>query len=223
MNFPFFLRYGAQYNLWTSRTAIDSALTGDPVAGTWSVYAAGGIQGAQFDLYPPNGEILNLKDCYRLDGLTFEEDPAGLTQTHPIPNSVGKFTTISCGWEVQYSRRSHLPPFNNDVLYGCPIAWPRCTATGEHPLPTEKLVILGCHVGLLDRRITWTQCESIATRSYPDGIAMRILRESQNHFQSHLPSSYEQGRACGRLATTNSHAVAARGFPSLLGPCIRPG
>ena len=69
---PFWLRGGTQSELWTSRTSIDSALTGVPLAGTWSVYAAGGIQSAQFDVAPSNAEIRTLKDCYRLAGWTCE-------------------------------------------------------------------------------------------------------------------------------------------------------
>ena len=36
-----------------------------------------------------------------------------------------------------------------------------CTTTGEHPLPTEKLAILGGHTGVLEESITWAQCENI--------------------------------------------------------------
>ena len=79
---PFWLRGGNQSNLRTSRAAIDSALTGASIAGTWSVYASGGIQSSQFDLSPSNDEIRTFKERYRLAGLTCEEDPAGKTQTH---------------------------------------------------------------------------------------------------------------------------------------------
>ena len=67
---PSWLRDGAESAMWASRTALDASLAGDPLAGTWSAYASGGIQGAQFDLAPSNAEIRTLKYCYRLAGLT---------------------------------------------------------------------------------------------------------------------------------------------------------
>ena len=115
---PFWLRDGAQSSLWTSRTSIDTALTGDPWDGTCSVYTSGGIQSRQFDLGPSDAEIRTLNDCYRLAGLTCEEEPGGITQTQSIPNSAGEVDVVTGPVYSQYSRHSNSPLFNLDSLRG---------------------------------------------------------------------------------------------------------
>ena len=193
----FWLRGGTQSSLRTSKTSIDTALTGDPWEGTWSVYASGGIQSHQFDMGPSKAEIRTLKDCYRLAGLTCEDDPDGISRTHAIPNSAGKVAIISSAGYSQYSRQSHLPLFNRDSLFGAPIAWKNCTTTGEQPTHVEKLIIPGGLVGILDAALTPTQCENTTPLVYPAGVARRILRAAPNHFRSQLPSSSTCGRAGG--------------------------
>ena len=164
---PFWLRDSTPSALWDSMTSIDSALTGDPWAGTWTVYASGGIQSYQFDVWPRNSEIRTLGDCYRLAGVEFQNDPEGVSRTHQIPNSVGKVTTISSGGYDQYSRHSHLPLLNHPTFVGEPIAWPYCAMTNEQPSLVEKLVVVGGHIGLLDSRLTPEKCENVAQRVYP--------------------------------------------------------
>ena len=194
---PFWLRDATESALWTTRTSIDTALTGGgPWAGTWSVYAAGGIRSYQFDVSPPDAEIRTLNECYRLVGMACEDDPVGTTQTHPIPNTVGKVAIITTDWGAQYSRYSHLPVFNCDSLYGLPIAWPNCASTGEQPTPPEKMVILGGNVGLLDEEITLTHCEALTPRVYPAGwldmsceqrkIASRATAHPHPHSGAHV-------------------------------------
>ena len=75
---PFRLRGGAESALWTSQTAIDTALTGDPWASSWMVYCAGGIASHQFDISPLNAEIRTLADSYRLVEHECEDDPEGV-------------------------------------------------------------------------------------------------------------------------------------------------
>ena len=108
---PFWLRDGTESTLWTSMTAIDTALTGDPWASRWMVYCAGGITSHMFDLSPASAEIRTLKDCYRLVGQECEDDPEGARATHSIPNSHGKVAAVTSEWGVQYSQFSHIPAF----------------------------------------------------------------------------------------------------------------
>ena len=130
---PFGLSDPTHSDLWGSRTALDSALTGDPPAGTWIIYASGGIQSHHFDLGPRNSEIRTLNECYPLAGMECQEDPTGVPRTHQIPNSVGRLTTISADGYDQYSRFSHLPLFNSTTFAGGPISWPYCVDTNDQP------------------------------------------------------------------------------------------
>ena len=85
----FWLRGGTESPVWTSRTSIATASTGDHWARTWLVNADGCIRSHQFDLGPPNAEIRTLNERYRLAGLVFTDGPVGVAQTHPIPNTMG--------------------------------------------------------------------------------------------------------------------------------------
>ena len=183
---PCWLRDGTESALWISHTIIDTALTGDPRASGWVVYCAGGITSHQFDLSPANAEIRTIGDCYRLVGQMCEEDPQGMRAAHTIPNSVGKVTAITTEWGAQYSRHSYIPFFSVDSLYGNSISWSLCVSTGLKPTPSEKIVILGGHIGLLDEELTLDQCEWMTPRIYPCGVARHILRSAQNHFQSNF-------------------------------------
>ena len=177
-----------------------------------------GIQSYQSDHSPPNAEIRTLNDCYRLVGLVCEEDPVGTTQTHPIPNTASKVTIITTAGGIQYSRHSHIPVFNYDSIYCHSIHWTSCASTGEQPTQAEKLVILGGHVGLLDGKITTTQCECITPRVYPVGVARHALRAAQNHFQSILQSESTRGRAWGYSRNPQSPSGDRAGVPpNLLG------
>ena len=138
---PFWLRDGTESSSLTSQTLIDTALTGDPLASGWTVYCSGGIISHQFDLSPSNAEIRTLFDCYRLVGQECEAGPEGSRQTHSAPNSAGKVTIIDSEGGSQYSRRSHIPLFFIDSLYGRTAARPMCVSTGLQPTPAEKVVM----------------------------------------------------------------------------------
>ena len=98
MIFPFWSRDGAASALWTSQTSIDTALTGEPWASSWMVYCAGGIMSRQFDLSPSSAEIRTIQDCYRFVGQECASDPVGISQTHPITNTVGNVAVITTEW-----------------------------------------------------------------------------------------------------------------------------
>ena len=123
---PFRLRGGAESALWTSQTAIDTALTGDPWASSWMVYCAGGIASHQFDISPLNAEIRTLADSYRLVEHECEDDPEGVGETHSIPHSQWKVTLITTLWGALFSRYSHTPAFSIVSLYGNSVSWPMC-------------------------------------------------------------------------------------------------
>lgn len=68
--------------LWTSYTMVDSATPGDQGLDSWEVYCTGGVTSSQLNLNLASAEIRVLNDAYRLDGVTCEEDPIGMIQTH---------------------------------------------------------------------------------------------------------------------------------------------
>lgn len=121
--------------MWTSRTSIDNALTGDHCAGTLSAYASGGFQSRQFDSSPSGAEIRTINDFYISEGLTCEAAPAAPTQTHAIPNDSGEVKIATTAGYIRYSQHPHLHLPSRDSLYGVPIAWPSCIATGEQQIP----------------------------------------------------------------------------------------
>ena len=207
---PLWLRDGTESAMWTSQTSIDTALTGDPWASSWMVYCAGGLTIPQFDLSPVSDEIRTLVDCYRLVWQECGGDPEGSRVTHSIPNSLGKVTVITTGWGAQYSRRSHIPFFSTDSLYGNSASWPKCVSTGLQPTPAEKIAILGGHVGLLGEEIILYQRDWMTPRVYRCGIVRHILRAARNHFQRNLPSASIHGRSGGHPPVGKTHDFPPR-------------
>ena len=65
---PSWLRDGDESTLWTSQTAIDTALAGDVWATSWAAYCAGGITSQMFDLGPSSGEVRTCRERYRIVG-----------------------------------------------------------------------------------------------------------------------------------------------------------
>lgn len=116
------MRDGAESALWPSQTTIDTALTGDPWATTWTVYCAGGITSRQFDLSPDIAEVRTFKDRYRLVGQECAPDPPGSSVTRPIPNSIGRVTIVTSGWGQQYSQRNNIPLPNMETFQGMAIS-----------------------------------------------------------------------------------------------------
>ena len=78
-------RGNTESQLWTSFAILDSALTGDPWADLRDGYCSGGIEGIQFDMSPPSAEVRAPNDSYRSDGVSRDEDPIGMAQTHTCP------------------------------------------------------------------------------------------------------------------------------------------
>ena len=201
---PSWLRDGTESALWTSQTAIDTALTGDVWATSWTVYCAGGIASQMFDLSPSRGEVRTFRERYRLVGKECGVDPPGSVQTHRVPNSIGKVTVITTEWGPQYSQHSHITVVNNDALNGRAIFWPPCVDTGVQPTLIEMVVILGGHVGLLGEETTEDQFLWMVPRLYAGGLVRHILRASQNHFEGNLPSASSHGRAGGPPPPTST-------------------
>ena len=79
--------------------------------------------------------------------------------------------------------------------------------------PSEKIIVLGGNVGLLDGEDAETQCGNITPRVYPAGVARHVLRAAQNHCRGNLPDAPTRGRVWGVPAVQNSPAATAREFP----------
>ena len=167
-----------------------------------------GITSHQFDLSPPSAEIRTFEDCYRLVGQECDADPTGSRQTRSVPNSVGKVAIIATEWGEQYIQHSHIPLVTVESIQGLSIAWPACISTGEQPVPAEKVVILGGHIGLSGEEIAMGQCVWMVPRLYPGGVIRQVMRDAQNHFESNLPSASTRGRAVGLPPVANTPAYS---------------
>ena len=194
---PNWLRDGNDSRLWTSQTIIDSAMTGDVWAAPWMVYTSGGIRSHHFDSSATNSEVRTFKASYRLIGQECAPDANGSSRTVAIPGPIGKVVTISANQWQQYREHSHIPAVTEETFQGLSIEWPPCVSTGAQPTLREKLVLLGGHVGILGDALTDSQCLFMVPRLYPVGVVRHILRATQNHFQSNLPSNSTPGRAGG--------------------------
>ena len=130
---PFWLIDGTESALWTSQTAMVTALTGDPWASSWMVYCADGIASHKFDLSPVSAEIRTLVDCYRLVGQECEDDPDGGRATHSLPNSQGNATVITTG-RGPNKVGTHISPSPQLIRYmGIRFLAPRVCPLGCNP------------------------------------------------------------------------------------------
>lgn len=150
------------------------------------------------DLSPSSGAVRTFKDCYRLAWHECGVDPPGGVQTHPIPNSVGETTIITTEWGQKYSQYSHISLMDAETLSGAHILRPPCVSTGVQPIPSEKVAIVGGHVGHLDEELTLDPVLWMVPRLYPVGLIRHILRATQNHFEGNLPSESTRGGLGGR-------------------------
>ena len=107
---------------------------------------------------------------------------------HTAPGSRGRVSAITANIHTGYRRHSYLPYVDAEILRLSAFEWPRCTETCERPTHSQKLVILGGDIALLDEAVGPPLGEWLIERAYPGGIVRHILRATQSHFESNLPS-----------------------------------
>ena len=91
---PPWVRGNTDSQLWKSQPLADSAMTGDPWAYFRAAYCSGLIDIVQFYRIPSSAEVRALNDAYRKAGITFGEDPIGMTQTYTSPVPIGRSAVI---------------------------------------------------------------------------------------------------------------------------------